>query len=403
MGVIVDHTMQFTLYFNGPQNCKEVKKVKLSLVCTEMLPIPPVAGGAVQQYIEGILPYLSKVHDVTVYSTSYPGLNDFENANEVKHIRLKANNRQEYLMALETSIDKDSDFIYIFNRPEWVVELGEVFKNSKFALSIHNEMFDPRKLPNEIAVKCIERVEFIITVSKFIANNTISFYPDVKEKIHVVYSAADPDKYQAAWSDQGMINRYTTLKKYNIENYKTVLYVGRLIEKKGPHILMRGMESLMNYRNDVALLMVGSRWYGDNSIDIFSKTLHFMAEDLSGPVVFTGFLTPKELYEVYNAADIFVCPSQWQEPLARVHYEAMASGVPIITTNRGGNAEVVSGFNNGIVINDYTNPEKFAYNINYLLNNPYIANEMGRSGRKLVEDYFNWKRTSEEILSLIEN
>ncbi len=364
-----------------------------------MLPVPPVAGGAVQQYIEGVSPYIAKRHEVTVYSINYPVLSDTEFINEVKHVRIHANSLHKYLKGLKTLIDKDFDFIYIYNRPEWIMELEEIFPNSKFALSIHNEMFDPRKLPSEIAVKCIEKVKFINTVSKFIANSIIGLYPQAKEKVHVVYSAADPDKYVTAWSNQGMLNRNAVKRYYNIENYRVVLYVGRLNEKKGPHILIRGFELLMKYRNDVALFVIGSRWYGENDIDNFTKALHSMATGLSNPIIFTGFLTPKEICTIYNAADIFVCPSQWNEPLARVHYEAMASGLPIITTNRGGNAEVISGFSNGIVIDDYTNPEQFAYHINYILNSPHIAYEMGRSGRQLVEEYFNWKRVSEEILS----
>ncbi|MEX2103902.1 MAG: glycosyltransferase, partial [Bacilli bacterium] len=68
--------------------------------------------------------------------------------------------------------------------------------------------------------------------------------------------------------------------------------------------------------------------------------------------------------------DIFVCSSQWQEPLARVHYEAMGAGLPIITTHRGGNAEVIKTGENGIVIEDYSNPQAWAATISYLLSNP---------------------------------
>ena len=57
--------------------------------------------------------------------------------------------------------------------------------------------------------------------------------------------------------------------------------------------------------------------------------------------------------------DLFVCSSQWNEPLARVHYEAMAAGIPIITTNRGGNAEVMNQGKNGIIIDDYDQPKAF--------------------------------------------
>jgi len=51
------------------------------------------------------------------------------------------------------------------------------------------------------------------------------------------------------------------------------------------------------------------------------------------PVVFTGFIPPSEIPPYYNVGDIFVCASSGMSP-ARIHYEAMAAGLPIITTDR---------------------------------------------------------------------
>jgi spore coat protein SA len=107
--------------------------------------------------------------------------------------------------------------------------------------------------------------------------------------------------------------------------------------------------------------------------------------------------------EHYNIADIFVCPSQWDEPLARVHYEAMAAGLPIITTNRGGNAEVVSGYGNGIVITNYKNPVNISNRIKYLLRNPRLAQNMGIAGRRLALKKFNWSRVAAEVLKGFED
>jgi len=49
-------------------------KMKIALICTEKLPVPPVAGGAVQLYISEILPYLKERHNITVFSKIHPGL-----------------------------------------------------------------------------------------------------------------------------------------------------------------------------------------------------------------------------------------------------------------------------------------------------------------------------------------
>lgn len=372
--------------------------MKIALICTEKLPVPSIAGGAIQQYIDGILPYLASKHDVTVFSVEHPDLLPYEVKSNVEYIRVPGKTAVEYIANIKKTIKNGFDLIHIFNRPLWVISLSEIFPYTKISLSLHNEMFHPEKISNANANYCINRVEFINTVSKFIADGVKSLYPAAANKLRVVYSAADIDIYKPNWSDEGRMNKALLKKKYNLGNYKIVLNVGRLSEKKGTHILINAVKSLMNYRKDVALVIVGSKWYGANKEDDYTRTLHDLSKTLTGPVIFTGFLPPSEIPKYYNMGDVFACCSQWNEPLARVHYEAMAAGLPIITTNRGGNGEVVIGLNNGMVVDDYKNPQVFMNYINYLLNNPELALQMGKSGRTLTEEKFNWKRVSDDLL-----
>jgi spore coat protein SA len=186
--------------------------------------------------------------------------------------------------------------------------------------------------------------------------------------------------------------------KYGLHGYKTILFVGRLSVKKGEHVLLKAMDKIMSGRKDVALAIVGSKWYGNNEKDDYANSVLAAAKNLPGPVICTGFVPPSEIPSLYNIGDIFVCASQWNEPLARVHYEAMAAGLPIITTNRGGNAEVVEGYGNGIVINEYNDPLAFASSITKLLDDPVSIREMGMAGRKLAEERFNWERVAAEVL-----
>lgn len=372
--------------------------MKIALICTEKLPVPCIAGGAIQQYIDGILPYLSSKHYITVFSLEHPSLPSREAVGNIEYIRVPGKSAQEYIDNIKKVITNDFDLIHIFNRPLWVNSIGEILPYTKISLSLHNEMFHQEKISTAKANYCINRVEFINTVSKFIADGVKTLYPSAANKLRVVYSAADIDKYKPNWTDEGKMNKALLKKRYNLENYNIILNVSRLSEKKGNHIIMNAAKNLMNYRKDVALVIVGSKWYGSNKEDDYTKSLKELSKTLTGPIVFTGFLPPSEISKYYNMGDVFVCCSQWNEPLARVHYEAMAAGLPIITTNRGGNGEVVSGLNNGIIIEDYKNPDVFANSINYLLNNPAAAAQMGKNGRTLTEEKFNWKRVSEDLL-----
>lgn len=371
--------------------------MKIALICTEKLPVPSIAGGAIQQYIDGILPYLSPKYDITVFSVEHPDLLPSEIKDRVEYIRVPGKSQQEYIANIKNIIRRDYDLVQVFNRPLWVNSLSEILPYTKISLSLHNEMFHPEKISNVKANLCINRVEYINTVSKFIADGVKALYPIAADKLKVVYSAADINSYKPNWSEEGRQNKSLLKKKYNLEGYKIILNVSRLSEKKGNHIIMNAAKGLMNYRGDIALVIVGSKWYGSNKEDDYTKSLRELSKTLTGPIVFTGFLPPSEISKYYNMGDVFICCSQWNEPLARVHYEAMAAGLPIITTKRGGNAEVVSGMNNGIVIDDYKNPDAFMNSINYLLNTPDKALEMGKAGRRLTEERFNWKRVSEEL------
>lgn len=376
--------------------------MKIALICTEKLPVPPVSGGAIQIYINGIMPIISKAHDITVFSLLEADFPKNEVVDNVRYIRVQGKTTAEYLNNIKKQLTNDYDLIHVFNRPLWVIPLSESAPDSVFSLSLHNEMFLPEKISPERAVRTIEKVKFITTVSQFIADGVKELYPSSEGKLNVVYSGVDTNQYKPIWSPECQENRIDMKKSFGLENYKVILYVGRFSVKKGAHILVKAMKAVMRKHSDTALVFVGSKWYGSNEVDDYVRQIQLMTKDLIGPVVFTGFITPNEIQNYYCLGDIFVCASQWKEPLARVHYEAMSAGLPIITTNRGGNAEVIDEGVNGLVIKDYNNPDAFAEKISYLLSNNDKSIEMGRNGRKFAEEKYNWERVANQLLELFE-
>ena len=378
-----------------------MKALEIALICTEKLPVPAVAGGAIQIYIDGILPYLSKHHNITVFSTSYPGFPSDEMKNNIHYIRISPINTRYYINTIKSRLDNSFDLVHIFNRPLWLLSISESFPNLNLSLSLHNDMFYPDKMTKSEVCDCINKLKFITTVSKYIANEAEKACPQAKGKINVVYSGVDADIYKPPNCDEDRLKKNKLKKDYGFHENKIVLFVGRLNPDKGIHVLISAMEQIMNQRSDTALIIVGSKWFGENKVDTYTKLIESLSRKLKGQVDFTGFLAPSEISAYYNMADIFVCPSQWNEPLARVLYEAMAAGLPIVTTNRGGNAEVISNFHNGIVIDDFNNHQCLAQAISLLLNNPYEAVEMGKTGRSLAISIYNWERVSDDIQRLI--
>lgn len=376
--------------------------MRIALICTEKLPVPPIRGGAVQQYIDAVVPYIKKKHDVTVFCVEDPGLLKREDDYHVHYIRVPGKQIQDYISNVISNLNDQYDLIHIFNRPRWVNMIGEKLPKTMISLSLHNEMFQPSKISKEEGEKCIKRVKFITTVSKFVETGIKKLYPEASSKLHTVYSGVNIRDYQPVWSAEATQIRNQLRQKYGLTNKKVVLFIGRLGPKKGAHILIKAIDKVLPSHPETALVLVGSKWYGENQEDSYVRQVRQMADDLDTKVVMPGFLPPKDVISYYYMGDIFVCASQWREPLARVHYEAMAAGLPIISTDKGGNAEVIRGNGNGIILSDYNQPQAFADAIILLLDRQDIALEMGKTGRRLAEERYSWERVAAELIELFE-
>jgi spore coat protein SA len=377
--------------------------MKIVLVCTEKLPVPCIRGGAIQTYIDGILPYLSKEHDVTVFSVTDPNLQDQEIRNGIRYQRAKSGNSDAYYQEVANFVAQESfDWVIFYNRPKYLPMVADAAPHSRFLLSMHNEMFHAKKITPELAHRCLDRVDGVVTVSQFIADGIADLFPGYEHKLKPIYAGVDLERFQPRWASGVQERRASLLAQQGLEDRKVVLYVGRLTDKKGPHILLSAFPDVLKQNPSAILLLVGSKWYGKNEENEYVLTLKQQAQELGDAVRLTGFISPDRIQDYFLLGDIFVCASQWQEPLARVHYEAMATGLCILTTVRGGNAEVIIPEKNGLLIRDYENPTAFAQPINYLLSNLDLAEDMGRNGRKLSEINYSWSRVASDLLSILE-
>ncbi|MEH7239226.1 glycosyltransferase family 4 protein [Bacillus sp. JJ1562] len=367
--------------------------MKIAYICTEKLPSPAVKGGAIQMMMDGISPFLSKKHDLTIFSVTDPELPNHEVQDNVQYIRFP---RENYRFSVAEELEKHNfDIIHVFNRPKNVVLYKSAAPNSKFVLSLHNDMFSSKKISNEEGQEVIEQVSYITTVSKYIKHEVLKRFPEANDKIKVVYSGVDLSSYPPVWSEDGKMIRKLFREKFGVEDKKVILFVGRLSNTKGPHLLIRALEGLLKLHDDVVLMIVGGKWFSDNGMNSYVEFLYKLAEPIKDKVIFTKFISPEDIPNMFLLGDIFVCSSQWNEPLARVHYEAMAAGIPLITTNRGGNAEVVINGYNGVVIDQFNLPSAFAKAIHQTLLEPDLAEMKARNGREDVESMFEFEHVAD--------
>lgn len=152
------------------------------------------------------------------------------------------------------------------------------------------------------------------------------------EKIEVIGNGVDTSRFH-------LVDRTVARSRYGIpENARVLISVGGLVERKGMHRVIDCLPSLIERHADLHYLIVGG---GSAEGDIRPELNAQVARlGLSGHVHFLGALPPDELKWPLSAADVFVLATR-NEGWANVFLEAMACGLPVITTDVGGNAEVV--------------------------------------------------------------
>jgi phosphatidylinositol alpha-1,6-mannosyltransferase len=123
---------------------------------------------------------------------------------------------------------------------------------------------------------------------------------------------------------------------------------------------------------------------------------------IASHVHFLGDVQEDALPRLYAAADVFVMlareiPEQDSvEGFGIVYCEAAAAGVPIVAADSGGVSDAVRDEETGILVppND---PEAAARAIRRLIENRAVRQEMGRNGRRLVKEHYNWDRAAKEV------
>ncbi len=128
---------------------------------------------------------------------------------------------------------------------------------------------------------------------------------------------------------------------------QVLVSVGALVERKGMHRVIDCLPALIERHPRLHYLIVGGASpEGDNRAELDAQVARL---GLAGRVHFLGALPPDELKTPLSAADVFVLATR-NEGWANVFLEAMACGLPVVTTDVGGNAEVVCRAELGTIV-----------------------------------------------------
>jgi phosphatidylinositol alpha-1,6-mannosyltransferase len=170
---------------------------------------------------------------------------------------------------------------------------------------------------------------------------------------------------------------------HNVGGRFLVLFLGRLVKRKGADVLVRAIAALRG-----AVLIIGGEGPERAGLVRLAKEL-----GISDRVMLPGLLPEQRLPQYYAAADVFCMPCSDRlggldtEGFGVVYLEAQASGIPCVAGRCGGSAEAVDDGVSGVVIDDPT-PRKVAVTLLDLRKDPGSCAKLGGAGRARVEREF---------------
>ena len=182
-----------------------------------------------------------------------------------------------------------------------------------------------------------------------------------------------------------------------------ILFAGRLVPAKGPHIVLEALAELVTHSvAPAALTLAGSGGAADPQHDAYLRQLEAQANRplLKGRVRFLGAVDPDRMPEVYREHNVFVFASSEREGFPLVLLEAMASGLAVVSTTVGGAAEILAPGHNCLTFSP-GDAQGLAECLRQLLADPALRDRIAAAGLDTVRKHFAFSHMLDALEELI--
>ncbi len=235
----------------------------------------------------------------------------------------------------------------------------------------------------------LKKADKLIAISEFTKSELIKHLRIPEDKIAVVYMGIDHREYRPMPSNDEIVNKYKLP-----EDMKIILCVGAEIPRKNLSTLIEAFGKLKKDYEGVKLVKVGNP-QASGAREKLMKSINKLG--LEKEVIFTDFVTEEDLPQIYNAADLYVYPS-FYEGFGLPVLEAMACGVPVITSNASSLPEVAGDAAITVDPHDANTLAKAMYDV---LTNDQLRENLMKKGLERAK-LFSWEKTAKETLKVYE-
>lgn len=375
-------------------------RLEVAIIAPPTRPVPPVRGGGAQLVIHQTVQHIQD-YQVVVYSVADPQLPPTHWDHGVEYVHLPISGR--YLLhnfwidrlqkpyrfyAAQIAVclnERQPQIVHVHSNPWVLLAIRRKLTYKPVLILHHHTMPINRSFSPWEANRLLGCIHAFVGVSDYVIRTEVSDkYSRFAFKSHVIYNAVDHHFFVPP---RNVLARSTEM---------ILLFVGQIRHDKGVDSLLESFELLLPRYPQLRLVMVGSASGGTDQptkdqqhyFDRFQrKVSHF-----SGKVELIDFLDRGALREQFQRADIFCAPSLTNETFGLVIAEAMACGLPVVTSTRGGIPEVVGAA--GILVDRPEAPEELAHALDRLISNANLRQSLGRQARERIETCFTWEQTA---------
>lgn len=228
----------------------------------------------------------------------------------------------------------------------------------------------------------VQRASHLVAVSATTRQEFIDHYKVDPARITVIYIGIDIRRFEK------LLTREEARRHLKLPNDKPVLlYVGFSTPRKGLEYLAKALQKIQPQ----ALLIIVGKW----ETRYYNRFIGALGDERSR-IIISGYVPDADLPLYYAAADVFVLPSLLEGfgiPLA----EAMAAGLPVVTTTGGAAGEIVG--DGGLVVPP-ANSDALAWAIDRVLSDHDLAHQLSQAGRQRARTLFDERRAIDEYEAL---
>ncbi len=233
-----------------------------------------------------------------------------------------------------------------------------------------NTMLQGPRLVRVLARHTLRRASLVVTLSQYHTDALLRLCPGLTN-VRAIPNFLEAD----------MMSALTVAPIEPVRGTLRLLFIGRVARDKGVFDAIEATRILRGKGLDVCLKVAGT---GDDLDGARSLAARY---GLDGVVEFTGFVAGDDKVNAYLSSDVLLFPTYWNEGFPYVLLEAMAAGLPVVSTTYGVMPHLMEDGVNGFLAKP-NDPESLAEKVERIILDPSLRTRIGASNRRAVRERY---------------